>query len=221
MCYSAIYSRSFTKRLCEQIRILRLVQQGGNCAKESYKNAESTECGISGEGRRIRASNTEVCGNPGLKMVYANIVAARLREERDRWKALAEAPPPPSPILPESGSLSPSQIDASILDPEQAAILSTLTGSSSSALQEQSISRLKVIQDGLEFKTDRFLDGIHKLEQYQDTVSRVADRILALCATRLEERERREKEEVGTRDIPMQEVLRSLSRILPESRPGL
>ncbi|RQM07369.1 hypothetical protein DH86_00003100 [Scytalidium sp. 3C] len=34
--------------------------QGGNCAKESYKNAESTECGISGEGRRIRASNTEV-----------------------------------------------------------------------------------------------------------------------------------------------------------------
>jgi kinetochore protein Mis13/DSN1 len=57
---------------------------------------------------------------------------------------------------------------------------------------------------------------VHKLEQYQETVGRVADKILALSAVRLEDRDRREKEEIGTRDIPMQEVLRSLSRILPE-----
>ncbi|RFU25606.1 hypothetical protein B7463_g10726, partial [Scytalidium lignicola] len=144
----------------------------------------------------------------------------RLREERDQWKALAEPPPPHSPILPESGSLSPSNIDSSILDPEQANILGTLTKLSSSKLQEESASRLKAIQEGLEFKTDQFLDGIHKLEQYQETAGRVADKILALCATRLEERERKEKEAVGSRDIPMQEVLRSLSRILPERRPG-
>lgn len=47
-------------------------------------------------------------------------------------------------------------------------------------------------------------------------MGRVADKILALSAVRLEEREKREKEAVGTRDLPMQEVLRSLSRILPE-----
>ncbi|KAH8808084.1 Mis12-Mtw1 protein family-domain-containing protein [Xylogone sp. PMI_703] len=139
----------------------------------------------------------------------------RLREERDQWKALAKPPPEPSPILSESGSLSPSQIDSAILDPEQAEILATLTKSSSSKLREESASRLKTIQDGLEFKTDQFLDGIHKLEQYQETAGRVADKILALCANRLDEREKREKEVVGTRDIPMQEVLRSLSRILP------
>lgn len=57
---------------------------------------------------------------------------------------------------------------------------------------------------------------MHKVEQYQETAGRVADKILALSAVRLEERDRKEKEAVGTRDLPMQEVLRSLSRILPE-----
>jgi kinetochore protein Mis13/DSN1 len=68
----------------------------------------------------------------------------------------------------------------------------------------------------LEFKVDQFADGVHKVEQYQETVGRVADKILALSAVRLEDRDRKEKEEIGTRDLPMQEVLRSLSRILPE-----
>ncbi len=63
---------------------------------------------------------------------------------------------------------------------------------------------------------DQFADGVHKVEQYQETVGRVADKILALSAVRLEDRDRKEKEEIGTRDLPMQEVLRSLSRILPE-----
>lgn len=67
---------------------------------------------------------------------------------------------------------------------------------------------------------DRFADGVHKLEQYQHTVGRVADKILALSAVRLDQRDQREKEEIGTRDLPMQEVLRSLSRILPEGSKG-
>lgn len=69
----------------------------------------------------------------------------------------------------------------------------------------------------MEFRVDQFADGVHKLEQYQETVGRVADRILALSAVRLEERDKNEKESIGTRDLPMQEVLRSLSRILPDS----
>jgi len=62
---------------------------------------------------------------------------------------------------------------------------------------------------------DKFADGVHKVEQYQETVGRVGDKILALSAVRLEERNKREKEAIGTRDMPIQEVLRSLSRILP------
>lgn len=62
---------------------------------------------------------------------------------------------------------------------------------------------------------DKFADGVHKVEQYQETIGRVGDKILALSAVRLEERNTREKEAIGTRDMPIQEVLRSLSRILP------
>lgn len=79
---------------------------------------------------------------------------------------------------------------------------------------------LKSIQTGLEFRVDYFADGVHKLEQYQETAGRVADKIQAIGAVRLEERDRKEKESVGTRDLPIQEVLRSLSRILPDSSGG-
>ena len=112
--------------------------------------------------------------------------------------------------------LSPSQIDASLLDPEQAAILAEISSKSALDLRNQATDRLKALQSGLEFQVDQFADGVHKLEQYQETVGRVADKMLALSAVRLEDRDRREKEEIGTRDLPMQEVLRSLSRILPE-----
>ena len=141
----------------------------------------------------------------------------RLREERDQWKVLAKPPPSLPPLFPENTrELSPSQIDASLLDPEQAAILAEISSKSALDLRNQATDRLKALQSGLEFQVDQFADGVHKLEQYQETVGRVADKILALSAVRLEDRDRREKEEIGTRDLPMQEVLRSLSRILPE-----
>lgn len=145
----------------------------------------------------------------------------RLKEERDEWKALAD----PSPSLPplfadESAELSVSQIDSSLLDPEQAAILATVAESTAIGFRSEISHRLKSIQSDLEFKVDHFADGVHKLEQYQDTASRVADKIQAIGAVRLEERDRDEKAAAGTRDLPMQEVLRSLSRILPESSSG-
>lgn len=141
----------------------------------------------------------------------------RLREERDQWKILAKPPPSLPPLFPENTrELSPSQIDASLLDPEQAAILAEISSKSALDLRNQATDRLKALQSGLEFQLDQFADGVHKLEQYQETVGRVADKMLALSAVRLENRDRRKKEETGTRDLPMQEVLRSLSRILPE-----
>jgi kinetochore protein Mis13/DSN1 len=144
----------------------------------------------------------------------------RLREERDQWKALAKPPPSLPPILPESVELNASQIDASLLDPEQAAILATIASAPALDLRKQASERLRAVQTGLEFQVDQFADGVHKLEQYQETAGRAADKLLALSAIRLDERERKAKEEVGTRDLPMQEVLRSLSRILPNGGSG-
>lgn len=145
----------------------------------------------------------------------------RLKEERDQWRALSKPPPPLPPLFPDdSTDLSSSQIDSSLLDPEQAAILATVAESSALDLRNEISDRLKSIQQGMEFRVDYFADGVHKLEQYQETAGRVADRIQAISAVRLEERDKKEKEAVGTRDLPMQEVLRSLSRIRPEGSSG-
>lgn len=142
----------------------------------------------------------------------------RLKDERDQWKALAKPPLSLPPLFrDDSADLSPSDIDSSLLDPEQAAIYATVTKSSALDLRNEVVDRLKSIRGGIEFKVDHFADGIHKLEQFQETAGRVADKIQAIGAVRLEERDRKEKEAVGTRGLPIQEVLRSLSRILPES----
>lgn len=151
-----------------------------------------------------------------LKGSYAD--SNRLRIQRDEWKALAKTPPAIPPIsMNEKADIGPSDIDPTLLDPEQASILDELKSFSALDIRAKATQRLQSLLSGLEFKVDQFADGVHKLEQYQETVGRVADKILALSAVRLEEKDRREREEIGTRDVPMQEVLRSLSRILPES----
>jgi kinetochore protein Mis13/DSN1 len=95
-----------------------------------------------------------------------------------------------------------------------------VASASALSLRKQASEQLGAVHAALEFQVDQFADGVHKLEQYQETAGRAADKILALSAVRLDERERKAKEEMGTRDLPMQEVLRSLSRILPEASNG-
>lgn len=148
------------------------------------------------------------------------LTITRLEIEKTQWISFKKPTAPLPPLFPdthgEANPLSPTQIDPTLLDPEQSAILSLITSSSSLSLRENASERLKAIHQEIEGKVDCFLDGIHKIERYAETVGRVADKILALSAVRLEERERMEREVVGTRDVPMVEVLRSLSRILPE-----
>jgi kinetochore protein Mis13/DSN1 len=79
---------------------------------------------------------------------------------------------------------------------------------------------MQALQGSLEFKVDHLADGVHKVEQRVNTASREADRLLALSAARLKEREEREKKSAGTKDMPVMEVLRSLGRILPEGEGG-
>jgi len=181
--------------------------------KPNPRNVELEE-NLTGLEKRIKLYVQVISKIWGTRVLTLN---HRLKQERDQWKALAKPPPSLPPLLPErTTEIQPSHIDASLLDPEQAAILSSISSSTALDLRNQASERLRELQSTLEFKVDQFADGVHKLEQYQETVGRVAHRVLAICAIRLEERERREKEEVGTRDLPMQEVLRSLSRILPE-----
>ncbi|KAH7371257.1 Mis12-Mtw1 protein family-domain-containing protein [Pyrenochaeta sp. MPI-SDFR-AT-0127] len=156
----------------------------------------------------------------------------RLEEEKAAWEALASSsttmPPPPAPSI-NGPTPTFSDIDTSLLDPAQAAILSSLqplqqpqpqtrpptsafTFTSPTALQ----AHLTTLSDSLEPHIDLFADGVHKIEQYRQTAERVADRVLGSASRRLEERDREVKERVGAGGIGVGDVLRGLAGVLGE-----
>ncbi|KAL2357236.1 kinetochore protein-like protein Mis13 [Cryomyces antarcticus] len=150
----------------------------------------------------------------------------RLQEEKAAWEdllkqsfaATSSSKDAPSHDQQQTPHIStdPNSIDASLLDPEQAAILQTLI-SQGSPLLSSTQSRLQDISSSLEFKIDQFADGVHKLEQYRQAAERVADRILAVSAEKLEEREKRSLEKNGLGKVDGIEVLRSLSRAIKDA----
>jgi len=115
--------------------------------------------------------------------------------------------------------MDPSKIDASLLDPSQAEILQALLGTSTSTEQTTSTtntlehiqSRVNDITKPLESKIDMFADSMHRIEQYRQVAERVADKILASGAERLEERDQERTEKTGGQTDSM-DVLRALSR---------
>jgi kinetochore protein Mis13/DSN1 len=173
-----------------------------------------------------------------LNLSCANL-SIRLEEEKAAWEALAASsttmPPPPASLKP--GSLPTlSEIDTSLLDPEQAAILSALqlpqqqptppdtqnaerrppssafTFTTPTALQ----AHLAKLSQSLEPNIDLFADGVHKIEQYRSTAERVADRILSTASKRLDERDREVKARVGAEGIGVGDILRGLAGVLGE-----
>ncbi|KAK3955340.1 Mis12-Mtw1 protein family-domain-containing protein [Pseudoneurospora amorphoporcata] len=141
----------------------------------------------------------------------------RLKEEKKAWQALAKPLPDLEPLYPDSDPAKAPLPEPSLLDAEEAKILASLTESDTafSSFRRRTRSRLQNVQSSLEFKIDHLADSVHKLDMRVSTAGREADRVLALSAARLKEREEREKGKVGTRDLPTIEVLRSLGRILP------
>jgi kinetochore protein Mis13/DSN1 len=143
-------------------------------------------------------------------------------------------PPPPAPPKP-GATPTLSEIDTSLLDPEQAAILSALqlpqqptspesqhaeqrppssafTFTTPTALQ----AHLSKLSQSLEPHIDLFADGVHKIEQYRSTAERVADRILSTASKRLDERDREVKARVGAEGIGVGDILRGLAGVLGE-----
>lgn len=144
----------------------------------------------------------------------------RLKETRKSWRALQAPLPQVPPLYPQDGDPKKAPLpDPSLLDAEEAKMLDFLTGPSSSFanLKTTTRSRLHAVQSGVEFKVDHLADSVHKMDLRVVTAGRQADRVLALGSGRLREREEKEREAVGTKEMPTMEVLRSLSRILPEN----
>ncbi|KAI9845165.1 MAG: hypothetical protein M1837_005050 [Sclerophora amabilis] len=136
----------------------------------------------------------------------------RLEEEREEWESLRK-PPLKSSLSRQITDEPPvvDSINSTLLDPEQVGILSSL--SSNGNVIASTSSRLTAIASSLEFKVDQLADGTHKLEQYQETANRVAGRVLAMAAEKLDRREKEKLERAGTSELPIQEVLRSIAAL--------
>ncbi|KAJ5115773.1 hypothetical protein N7456_000121 [Penicillium angulare] len=147
----------------------------------------------------------------------------KLQKERHALNGLLKQPPIPPLNIAESpksksksnpnqshSSSSHDQIDSSLLDPSQQAILTSLLSSSQNQPRSQSqsnnishtpstnplplspstvSSRLSKITTGLAPTLDAFAAGIHDIELYRSSADSVSSRILRICAERLEERD--------------------------------
>ncbi|KAI1802171.1 Mis12-Mtw1 protein family-domain-containing protein [Daldinia bambusicola] len=153
----------------------------------------------------------------------------RLKAEKRAWQSLKQPPPELPPLFPPSSSSSDptaAQLplplpDATLLDADEAQMLAALTDPSTALKPPKVRARLQTLQNSLGFRIDHLADSVQKLEHRVRAGGAQADRVLALSAARLREREERERAKAGTKDMPVMEVLRSLGRILPpESGDG-
>lgn len=161
----------------------------------------------------------------------------RLKEEKKKWMSLAKPTLDLQPLYGADASAAdlakaPPLPDESLLDPEETkmlqAVLSQPPAQSStgepagdpSAFREQIQERLGRLRTSVAFQVDHLASNVHVLDQRVAVAGREADLLLRLGAARLKAREDREKAAVGTREMPVMEVLRSLSRILPEDGGG-
>ncbi|KAG5922421.1 hypothetical protein E4U42_005461 [Claviceps africana] len=144
----------------------------------------------------------------------------RLQLEKQAWQTIRNPPPDIPPIYPEDEFSQADAIilpDFSLLEPDEVKTRNYLADEllPFPTLLSQTETRLRTIQASLEFEIDQLADNVHKLEQRVLVAGKQADTVLSLAARRLKDREVRERESAGTREMPLMEVLRGLSGILP------
>ncbi|KAH6609718.1 hypothetical protein Trco_003064 [Trichoderma cornu-damae] len=154
------------------------------------------------------------------KLAILEAKVKRLQEEKKAWLAIRKPPPEQPPLFSsqEKDAETVTLPDFDLLDPDEGQIRGFLVDETNSfaSIRSQTQARLRHIQSSLEFEVDRLADNVHKLEQRVKVAGKEADRVLSLSTVRLREREERERKSAGTKDMPIMEVLRSLSSILPE-----
>ncbi|ERS99107.1 hypothetical protein HMPREF1624_04303 [Sporothrix schenckii ATCC 58251] len=159
----------------------------------------------------------------------------RLKEEKKKWMSMAKPTLDLQPLY--AADASPADLakvpplpDESLLDPEEAKMLQAVlprqqqseaeATSDAAAFRAQIQERVGHLRTAAAFQVDHLAANVHVLDQRVAVAGREADLLLRLGAARLKAREDREKAAVGTREMPVMEVLRSLGRILPEDSGG-
>ncbi|KAL2204007.1 hypothetical protein CC79DRAFT_1336647 [Sarocladium strictum] len=152
------------------------------------------------------------------KMTQLSARIKRLQEEKKAWLAIQKPPAELPALFPETTSQQIILPDFDLLDAPERPIRASLADEafSSAAIRTSTSQRLRAVQSSLEFQIDQLADNVHKLEMRVSVAGREADEVLKRSAERLREREEQEKMRTRTKEMPLMEVLRSLSNILPE-----
>ncbi|CAK7267489.1 hypothetical protein SEPCBS119000_002575 [Sporothrix epigloea] len=162
----------------------------------------------------------------------------RLKEEKKKWMQLAKPTLNLQPLYAAGAAdlaQAPPVPDLDLLGPEEAAMLQAVVPLSAApatsltseaipsiaAFRSQIRERLDRLRRSVVFDVDHLASNVHVLDQRVSVAGREADLLLRLGASRLKAREDREKAAVGTREIPVMEVLRSLSRVKPDDTGGI
>lgn len=197
----------------------------GNNSSGHGPKAESQKFVKFGQNRGIRISDFTVSRlyPPTKKILGSSLLFGfRLQAESQTWQSLLRPPPehslqlPPLPV-----EMKPQQINPDTLSgPGQRAALSLISSASShstSSLAKVASTRLRNINQGLEFEVDRFGNNVHAIRMYKEVADRVAGEMLGMCSKALQERDvegihlstQKAGGEPTTRD-----VLRTLSRTI-------
>ena len=214
-----------------------MVRQRGDDVYGASEEAQSPEYTEHAQTPAARSGTRSVSDKTACHAIIPlTVLICRLQDEKRSWddlmsrttaaKSESSAPgsaPPPDVDL--------SKIDGSLLDPAQCEILnqlfkSTTLGTELGTATQQDAQgstsplstarkRMSRLAQSLEFKVDRLADSSHRMEQYRQTAERVADRIIASAAERLEERDHRAREKSGggVGGDPI-DTLRSLARVM-------
>ncbi|KAI5793098.1 Mis12-Mtw1 protein family-domain-containing protein [Geopyxis carbonaria] len=123
----------------------------------------------------------------------------KLEQERQSWRMLQQLEP--QQPLPRDTLLRPEEFAFADSLPESQEIV----GAARRIVKQQGAD--------IEFQVDRLADGAHKVQQYGNAADRLAGQILEGVENTLASGDTRLKQASGTDGLPLQEVLRSLSRV--------
>jgi archaellum component FlaC len=101
-------------------------------------------------------------------------------------------------------------IDASLLDPQDAVLLESLTSQANTI--SNTLSRFQHSTQGVETHIDNLAESVHKLEKTKEAVDELADRVQSQAAEALERRDQAALERTGVGKAGVGDILRSLAR---------
>ncbi|KAF3931990.1 hypothetical protein ABW20_dc0102837 [Dactylellina cionopaga] len=135
----------------------------------------------------------------------------KLTHEKEAWVEIYEKGPFKLSKPQEEDIIRPGSLDTTLLRPNEISVIPGF---------EESDKAISAIQDvvskgrgAVEFKIDQFSHGMHKAQEYSRYAKNVSEKVLAKASSVLDMRQEATKKAAGTTELPLHEVLKSISHL--------